>query len=103
MNAPERRKWLQSYLTLMVSVSTTWIARAILVSNEPPIVDESTEKEDIRFAVFPPNEQEGIPKPVTILQLSNEGMTCPRQKCKAFRCIYALSFNHTLFKCHPLL
>jgi hypothetical protein len=53
-----------------------------LVTDEPPILAEGSEKEIIRFAVFPPSEQVGIAKPVFVLQLSNESMSCPRNKCK---------------------
>jgi hypothetical protein len=72
-------------MTHLSCYRTTWISRAILVSNEPPILDESTEKEDIRFAVYPPNEQGSVP--VTALQLSSEGMTCPRHKCRILESI----------------
>ncbi|KAI8578911.1 hypothetical protein K450DRAFT_245097 [Umbelopsis ramanniana AG] len=60
--------------------STRWTSRAILITNEPPIISEGSEKENIRFSVFPPSEQDDIAKPIFALQLSIESMSCPRNK-----------------------
>lgn len=38
--------------------------------------------EDISFAVFPPSSSAESSQTVTAIQLSSEGMSCPRPKCK---------------------
>ncbi|KAG2179962.1 hypothetical protein INT43_003749 [Umbelopsis isabellina] len=73
--------WLQ---TGSLDTGATWVSRAIIVSNLPPISHEGSDMEDISFAVFPPTSSGDSSQAVTAIQLSSEGMSCPRQKYMTF-------------------
>ncbi|KAM3582877.1 hypothetical protein VKS41_004640 [Umbelopsis sp. WA50703] len=75
------KEWLDVEST---EQEASWISRAIIVSSQPPIINEASDTEDLSFAVFPPSQADDLSRPVTAIQLSSEGMACPRKKYMTF-------------------